>query len=112
VARSQLLRPFPDYINVNAFANHGSSSIYHSLKKTVERRYSNGLSALVSYTFSKLINDSFSIGGGGHATTGLGDYRIGRLNRRLDRAPRSAWHAPDVLKPLAPLPPGGGQGGR
>lgn len=86
VTRSQLLRPFPDYVNVNTFANHGTSSIYHSLQMSLERRYSNGLSALVSYTFGKLINDSFSIGGGGNATAGLSDYRIGRLNRRLDRA--------------------------
>ncbi len=86
ISRSQSLRPYPDYINVNTFAAHGSSSIYHSLQMSIERRYSNGLSALISYTFGKLINDSFSIAGGGSANPGLGDYRIGRLNRRLDRA--------------------------
>lgn len=83
VSRSQLLRPFPDYGNINILANHGASSTYHSFQFTGERRYSNGLSALVSYTNSKLINDSFSIAGGGG---GAGDFRIGRLNRRLDRA--------------------------
>jgi hypothetical protein len=83
VARSQLLRPFPDYLNVNILANHGASSTYHSFQFTGERRFSNGLSALVSYTNSKLINDSFSIAGGGG---GSGDFRIGRLNRALDRA--------------------------
>jgi hypothetical protein len=83
VARSQLLRPFPDYLNVSLLANHGASSIYHSFQFTAERRYSNGLSALASYTNSKLIDDSFSIAGGGG---GAGDFRIGRLNRKLDRA--------------------------
>ncbi|MEO6724937.1 MAG: carboxypeptidase-like regulatory domain-containing protein [Blastocatellia bacterium] len=83
VARSQLLRPFPDYLNVALLANHGASSTYHSFQFTGERRYSNGLSALVSYTNSKLIDDSFSIAGGGG---GAGDYRIGRLNRKQDRA--------------------------
>jgi hypothetical protein len=83
VSRSQLLRPFPDYQGVSILANHGASSIYHSFQFTAERRYSNGLSVLVSYTNSKLINDSFSIAGGGG---GAGDFRIGRLNRALDRA--------------------------
>jgi hypothetical protein len=41
------------------------------------------LSALVSYTNSKLIDDSFSIAGGGG---GAGDFRIGRLDRKQDRA--------------------------
>ncbi len=83
VARSQLLRPFPDYLNIGILANHGASSTYHSFQFTAERRYSNGLSALVSYTNSKLIDDSFSIAGGGG---GFGDFRIGRLNRAQDRA--------------------------
>src|SRR5262249_59916881 len=73
----------PDYLNVTLLANHGASSTYHSFQFTAERRYSNGLSALVSYTNSKLIDDSFSIAGGGG---GAGDFRIGRLNRAQDRA--------------------------
>lgn len=83
VQRQQLLRPFPDYQSVSILANHGASSTYHSFQFTGERRFSNGLSALVSYTNSKLINDSYSIAGGGG---GSGDFRIGRLNRALDRA--------------------------
>ncbi len=83
VARSQLLRPFPDYLSVGLLANHGASSTYHSFQFTAEKRYSNGLSALLSYTNSKSINDSFSIAGGGG---GAGDFRIGRLDRALDRA--------------------------
>jgi hypothetical protein len=83
ISRAQSLRPFPDYLDINLLANHGASSTYHSLQMTGERRYSNGLSLLASYTKSKQINDSFSIAGGGG---GAGDFRIGRLNRRLDRA--------------------------
>jgi hypothetical protein len=83
ISRSQSLRPFPDYLNIGILANHGASSAYHSFQFTAERRYSNGLSALVSYTNAKQISDSFSIAGGGG---GAGDFRIGRLNRRLDRA--------------------------
>jgi hypothetical protein len=78
-----LLRPFPDYQGIGSLANHGASSTYHSFQFTAERRFSNGLSALASYTSSKLISDSFSIAGGGG---GSGDFRVGRLNRAGDRA--------------------------
>lgn len=83
VALSQLLLPYPDYLNVTTFANHGSASSYHSMQLTLERRYNNGLSAVISYTSSKLINDSFSTAG---SSATPGEYRIGRLNRRQDRA--------------------------
>lgn len=83
VARSQLLRPFPDYVGVATFANHGASSIYHSFQLTIEKRYTRGLTALVAYTNSKLINDSFSSAG---SQGGLDQFRVGRLNRRLERA--------------------------
>lgn len=88
ITRSQLLRPFPDYLNVMTMANHGAASTYHSLQLTMEKRYSNGMTALVSYTNSKLINDSFaSAGSAGGALAGPSrDFRIGLYNRRLDRA--------------------------
>ncbi len=83
ISRAQSLLPFPDYLSVNLLANHGASSTYHSFQFSAERRYFNGLSAQLSYTNAKQMSDSFSIAGGGG---GAGDFRIGRLNRRLDRA--------------------------
>jgi hypothetical protein len=83
VPRSQVLRPFSDYLTVATFANHGASSIYHSLQLTAEKRYAKGVSALVSYTNGKLINDSFSSAG---SQGGLDGFRLGRFNRRIDRA--------------------------
>ena len=83
VARSQLLKPYPDYLSVNILANHGASSTYHALQLMVERRFAGGFSAMFSFTGSKLISDSQSVAGGGG---GDGDFRIGRLNRRQDRA--------------------------
>ncbi len=82
--QSQLLRPFPDYLNITTLADHGAASSYHSLQVTAEKRYSGGLTALLSYTNSKLINDAPSNAGGNFA--GVGDFRIGNLNRRLDRS--------------------------
>ncbi len=83
VARSQLLRPYPNYLNITTLADHGASSSYHSLQVTAEKRYSRGLTALVSYTNGKLINDATANAG---STAGTGDFRIGNINRRLDRA--------------------------
>jgi hypothetical protein len=85
VQRQSLLRAFPDYQNVQTFAANNAASTYHSLQVIVEKRFAAGLSALFSYTKSKLITDAQSIGGGGSAT-GLGDFRIGAYNRRLERA--------------------------
>ncbi|MCC6294027.1 MAG: carboxypeptidase regulatory-like domain-containing protein [Bryobacterales bacterium] len=84
MARSQLLRPYPDYLNVETWGNHGLSSIYHSFQMTVEKRFSDGVSALLSYTSGKLITETFATGGGGQS--GASDFRLGAYNRRLDRA--------------------------
>lgn len=85
VQRQQLLRAYPDYQNVQTFAANNASSSYHSLQLFAEKRFSSGISALFSYTKSKLISDALSVGGGGNAT-GLGDFRIGAYNRRLEKA--------------------------
>lgn len=83
VQRSQLLLPYPDYGSVMTMANHGNNSTYHSIQMTMEKRYSKGISALVSYTGGKLIDESFSSAGSSGET---GDFRIGRLDRRIERA--------------------------
>lgn len=66
-------------------SDHGVSSTYHSSELTVERRFYQGLSALVTYTHSKLLDDSVSIQSGG-SEANSGEYRLGRFNRRLDRS--------------------------
>jgi len=84
VQRQQLLRPFPDQQTVQTFAAPNASSSFHSFQAIIEKRFSSGLSALISYTGSKLITDALSVGGGGSAT-GLEGFRLGRFNRDLDR---------------------------
>ena len=83
VSRAQLLLPYPDYGSVMTMANHGNSSVYHSLQLSAEKRFAKGISALASYTAGKVIDESYSSAGSSGET---GDFRIGRLNRRGDRA--------------------------
>ena len=58
IAYSQLLRPFPQYTSLNAFRKPQANSLYHSFTIRAEKRYSNGLNLLVSFTGGKLIDDA------------------------------------------------------
>lgn len=51
-----LIRPFPDFGDIQALENN-RNSIYHSLQVKLEKRFSGGLGFLGSYTFGKVIND-------------------------------------------------------
>lgn len=60
VQRRQLLLPFPHFTNVNIINMTSANSIYHSMQAKVERRFVNGFTALLSYTYGKLITDSMN----------------------------------------------------
>jgi len=57
----QLQLPFPQFTNVSSDVLPIANSIYHGLQLSAEKRFSNGLQFLVTYTWSKSIDDS-SIG--------------------------------------------------
>jgi len=62
--RRQLLLPYPQFTGVeNGYAFWGNS-IYHALALKVEKRFSEGLSIMMAYTNSKLIDDGRFAGGG------------------------------------------------
>lgn len=57
-------RPFPRF-STGTLRDDGSSAIYHALQTKMEKRFSQGLTYLVSYTYSKSIDDvSNDLGGG------------------------------------------------
>ncbi|MGH9160150.1 MAG: TonB-dependent receptor domain-containing protein, partial [Vicinamibacteraceae bacterium] len=58
ISRAQLLRPFPQFLNVFNFRPASASSIYHAVQARVEKRFSHGLTFLAAYTAGKLIDDS------------------------------------------------------
>ncbi len=56
----QALRPYPQYSSIfNNFDNNGSS-LYNAMQLQVEKRYSNGLSFLVSYNLSRSMSNTNS----------------------------------------------------
>ena len=53
VSRAQLLRPYPQFTDIIPLQNTGSTSIYHALQVSVNRRMSGGLALAGSYAWSK-----------------------------------------------------------
>ena len=82
VTRAQLLRPYPQFLNVYNFRPAAGSSIYHAFQARAEKRYSNGLTLLASFTGGKLIEDtSQTVGFLGSAPTHQNVY-----DRRASRS--------------------------
>ncbi|HZZ37781.1 MAG TPA: carboxypeptidase regulatory-like domain-containing protein [Acidobacteriaceae bacterium] len=60
---SQALRPWPQYGDVDNPLNPIASVSYNGLQSSVQKHFSQGLTALLSYTFSKTIGDADSNSG-------------------------------------------------
>jgi hypothetical protein len=82
VQRARLLRPYPQYDGVSAFRVPGAESIYHAMTLRLDKRFSDGLSLLTSYTWGKLIDDaSTTVGFLGQAGAQQNAY-----DRKADRS--------------------------
>jgi hypothetical protein len=57
VTRAQLMRPYPQFLTVYNFRPALGSSSYHGFQGRVEKRFSNGLTLLASFTGGKLIDN-------------------------------------------------------
>lgn len=60
--------PFPDFARGSSFADTIGTANYHSLQTKYERRFAQGLTALVSYTFSKTRTDAGDLLSGGNVS--------------------------------------------
>lgn len=60
VSRAQLLRPYPQFLDVIPLFSSGSSSSYHSMQVTTSKRLSRGLQFDSSYTWAKNIDNGES----------------------------------------------------
>ncbi len=95
IQASQLLRPFPQFSGVNQFFPPWANSIYHAFQLKVEKRLSNGLELLLTYTNSKSIDDA-SVSTYTEWLGGFGQVRDPN-NRHLERA-LSEWDIPQVFQ--------------
>lgn len=83
---AQLDKPFPRFTNVTYFRNNIGNSNYNAFQAKLEKRFSNGLSFLASYTRSKLIDDASSVFDSSVFTGPVANYPVANaFNRRLDR---------------------------
>ncbi len=60
IARSQVLRPFPQFGNVRTFDDNGTSR-YNSAQFKVEKRFTKGYTLLAAYTWSKFTEQVFQL---------------------------------------------------
>ncbi|MFN8063033.1 MAG: TonB-dependent receptor [Vicinamibacterales bacterium] len=58
---AQLLKPYPQYTTVSLYRNNVGTTAYRGVSAKVERRLSGGLSYLVAYTRSRLVDDASSV---------------------------------------------------
>ena len=88
ITRQQSLAAFPYYTGVSVRSPHLGNSIYHAGLLRVEKRFSQGLTFLASYTKGKLIDDSVAspIGFGNVEQVGTVGFQNGLYNRRAERS--------------------------
>jgi hypothetical protein len=83
---AQLLKPYPRYTTVSLYRNNVGTTIYHGVYAKLEQRVSRGLSYLVSYTRSKLVDDAFSVFDASILTGPVASVPVAdSFNRRLER---------------------------
>lgn len=68
ISRSQLLRPFPQFTSVSLSSSDTNRALYHALYVKVQRRFSDGLTAVGTYTWSQ--NKDLAFGAVGNSLTG------------------------------------------
>ncbi len=87
VQRNQLIRPHPHFSGLSGNDPPWANSIYHALQARFEKRFSQGVTFLTTYSWQKSIDDS-SVAGDG--VTWLGGTVDATMqdpnNRRLDRS--------------------------
>ncbi|MGH9899867.1 MAG: carboxypeptidase regulatory-like domain-containing protein, partial [Pyrinomonadaceae bacterium] len=83
---AQLLKPFPRFTNIDFYRNNVGNTNYNALQAKLEQRFSHGLSFLVSYTRSKLIDEASSVFDASILTGPIANAPVtDSFNRKLER---------------------------
>jgi hypothetical protein len=90
VMQGQLLRPYPQFLNLLALNLDAASSVYHAFQLRAQKQFAQGLTFMLSYSAAKLINDSENMdtGWGPHQTQNTYDRRSDRGLSALDQSQR------------------------
>jgi hypothetical protein len=92
VPLTRLLRPHPQYTGLTISEPYIANSIYHAGQVKFEKRFSQGLTALAHYTWSKLIDDNansgYNLWGGETPIQTIWNLRLERSVSPLDVAHR------------------------
>jgi hypothetical protein len=95
ITASNLLRPYPQFDGASQFMPPVANSIYHAFQLRVEKRLSQGMALLITYTNSKSIDDA-SVGTYTEWIGGFGQVRNPN-NLKLERS-LSQWDIPQVFQ--------------
>ncbi len=84
---AQALRPYPQYLTIDTSQGGDKSghSTYNALVLRLEHRYSNGLSFLGTYSFSKLLTDSDTYYANGGFAEDQGNHRLEKSIGQFDQ---------------------------
>jgi hypothetical protein len=94
---AQLLKPFPRFTAVSLYRNNVGNTNYNALQAKLEKRFSRGVSFLVSYTRSKLIDEASSVFDASILTGPIANFPVAdSFNRGLERD-LSNGDIPDVF---------------
>ncbi|HZS10424.1 MAG TPA: TonB-dependent receptor [Blastocatellia bacterium] len=86
ITRAQLLKPFPRFTAVSFYRNNVGNTNYHALQVKLEQRLTRGLSLLVAYTRSKLIDEASSVFDATIQTGPVANFPVAdSFNRKLER---------------------------
>lgn len=94
ISRNQLWRPFPQFTSVTLSNQGRADARYRSFYAKVERRYSNGLSALASYTWSRSVDNVLgqSLPGTTSVTSASGAQNAYNLNAEFGLSTQDVPH--------------------
>ena len=97
LTRAQLLKPWPRFTAVSLYRNNIGHSSYHGLQSAVGRRFQEGLTFRLAYTFSKLIDDASSVFSASALTGPIESFSIADSRNRALERDVSAGDIPHVL---------------
>jgi hypothetical protein len=86
ISVAQLMKTYPQYTTVSLYRNNIGTQNYHGLTVKFQQRYSRGLTYLVSYTRSRLMDDAGSVFDASILTGPQANFQVAdSFNRELER---------------------------